>query len=424
MHTTLPSFKSTPILTVFLLTSLATSLLHGAEPDELGFAPGPAFDEVWESVHQQFCDPNFNGVDWQQMRDRYRPQAIAAKSHDEFAGVINSMLAHLETSHTYYFATTDPRHYQLLGVFEAVAPDNEPDLFTYEGIGIGTTKRGEKHFISAAFDGLPAAEAGLRFGDEIVAIDSKPFHPTRSFLGKAGKTVKVSVRRDGPDSPTRNITVPVTKLNGRTMFETALQASAEVIKQGDKQIGYVHVWCYAGRKYHDMLQNLILWGDLAQCDSLVLDLRDGWGGASLDYINVFRKPFLTMSTSTRNGEPKISTGTWGKPVILLTNGGTTSGKELFTFAFRKLNLGEVVGTRTAGAVVAGRCTRMGNGDVLYLAVVDILVDGVRLEGKGVQPTVNVPRPLEYAAGEDAQLEKAVEILGGNRPQGKNQQDAR
>jgi carboxyl-terminal processing protease len=48
--------------------------------------------------------------------------------------------------------------------------------------------------------------------------------------------------------------------------------------------------------------------------------------------------------------------------------------------------------------------------LLYLAVVDVLVDGERLEGKGVIPDIEVPSPLEYAQGKDPQLEKAVEVL--------------
>jgi carboxyl-terminal processing protease len=40
----------------------------------------------------------------------------------------------------------------------------------------------------------------------------------------------------------------------------------------------------------------------------------------------------------------------------------------------------------------------------------VLVDGQRLEGVGVTPTVEVPFALEYAQGKDPQLERAVELL--------------
>jgi carboxyl-terminal processing protease len=43
-------------------------------------------------------------------------------------------------------------------------------------------------------------------------------------------------------------------------------------------------------------------------------------------------------------------------------------------------------------------------------VVDVLIDGERLEGKGVIPDIEVPFTLEYAQGKDPQVERAVEVL--------------
>jgi carboxyl-terminal processing protease len=40
----------------------------------------------------------------------------------------------------------------------------------------------------------------------------------------------------------------------------------------------------------------------------------------------------------------------------------------------------------------------------------VLVDGQRLEGVGVRPTISVPFPLAYAQGQDPQLDRAVAVL--------------
>jgi carboxyl-terminal processing protease len=45
-----------------------------------------------------------------------------------------------------------------------------------------------------------------------------------------------------------------------------------------------------------------------------------------------------------------------------------------------------------------------------VAVNDVSIDGERLEGKGVAPSIEVPFDLRYAAGRDPQLDKAVEVL--------------
>ena len=99
---------------------------------------------------------------------------------------------------------------------------------------------------------------------------------------------------------------------------------------------------------------------------------------------------------------------WSRPVVLLVNQGSTSGKEMYTYAFKKHGFGEIVGSRTAGAVMAGSPRLLDSGDVLYIAISDVQVDGHRLEGVGVEPTIPVERPLSYVAGADPQLDAALD----------------
>ncbi len=376
---------------------------------ESKFDQSHVFDEVTTAVSDEFWDRHFGGVDWKDTAAGFRERAVKASSHDEFAEVINEMLANLKTSHTYFFPTTNPKHFQLLGIFQTLVPDSHSERFTFDGIGIDTKTIDGRVFVSSVFEGLPADQAGLRFGDEIVAIDSMPFHPIGSFYGKSQQEVDVSIRREKNGQP-ESIQVRVASLDGRTMFEDALENSARIIERGDRKIGYVHVWSYAGAKYHERLVQLVLWGKLSACDALIVDLRDGWGGASLDYVNLFQKPLVEVESHRRDGETSNYSGVWGKPVALLINAGTTSGKELYAFAFRKHQLGPLVGTKSAGAVVAGRCCPLSNGDVLYLAVADLRIDGQRLEGVGVEPDYSVDRPIPFANGADGQLDKAIELL--------------
>jgi len=387
---------------------LAANSVSGQIPGS-PFDQGVLFDEISNLVSEKFWDEGFGGLDWQATASGWRERAARATSHDGFADAVNGLLGELKTSHTRYFPATDPKHYQLLGVFDFVAPDDHPERFTYDGIGIDTKIVDGKVFVSAVFDGLPADKAGLKFGDEIVSVDSAPFHPVESFHGRAGQDGELSIRRTA-GGPLQTVKVTVAALNGRTMFEDAMDSSARIIERDGKKIGYVHLWSYAGIKYHDRLQQLVLWGKLSQCDSLIVDFRDGWGGANLDYVNLFREPLVEIESLGRVRQPASFTGVWGKPVALLINAGSTSGKELYAFAFRKHKLGTIVGATSAGAVVAGQCIPLSNGDVLYLAVTDLRVDGQRLEGVGVPPDHPVGRPLPYANGTDPQLDKAVELL--------------
>ena len=95
--------------------------------------------------------------------------------------------------------------------------------------------------------------------------------------------------------------------------------------------------------------------------------------------------------------------------MLLVNEGSRSGKELLAQGFKDHDIGPVVGSTTAGAVVAGRPFRLSNDDLLYVAVADVEVNGKRIEGVGVTPDVEVPFDVRDAGGRDPQLERALDI---------------
>jgi carboxyl-terminal processing protease len=53
---------------------------------------------------------------------------------------------------------------------------------------------------------------------------------------------------------------------------------------------------------------------------------------------------------------------------------------------------------------------MPGGNLLYLAVTGLEVDGEILEGPGVAPDIEVARPIPYSGGADPVIEAAVEHL--------------
>jgi carboxyl-terminal processing protease len=117
-----------------------------------------------------------------------------------------------------------------------------------------------------------------------------------------------------------------------------------------------------------------------------------------------------MTLTERSGKQSLVNGKWRKPVLLLINEGTRSGKEVLAHGFKKYGLGPIVGTRSAGALLAGRAYLLSNGGLLLLAVADVSVEGERLEGRGVAPLVIVPFDIRYAQGSDPQLEHAIDLL--------------
>jgi carboxyl-terminal processing protease len=279
----------------------------------------------------------------------------------------------------------------------------------YSGIGIFTRDVDGKTFVSGVLAGLPAAKAGLLVGDEIVSVDGAPFQPVESFRDKVGKRVTVSIRREAA-GPVVALSLEPERIEPGKAFAKSMRDSARLVEANGRKIGYIHVWSYASGRYQDALEEELATGTLKDADALIWDLRDGWGGAQPGYLDIFNARGPDMMLIERNGDMSTASFRWRKPVALLINGGTRSGKEVLTYGFKKYGFGEVIGTRTAGALLAGRGFMLSDGSFLMVAVNDVRVDGERLEGKGVEPTIEVPFELPYAAGRDPQLDKAVEVL--------------
>lgn len=384
-------------------------------PSRAEFAGSTAFEEVWQTVRDRFYDPHLHGLDWLAIRERYLPEAARATSGDMLASVINGMLSELHASHTRYYTLDEPEYYQLADIFAGALRRRGLDRafpsgrVSYPGIGIlsHADPQGRSSIIGV-IDRTPAQEAGLLAGDEIISADNEPFQPVASFRAKVGKQVVLTLRRAGE---VRQAAVTPANIEPNRMFLEGMEASARLIEANGRQIGYVHVWCYAGYAYQQALERLLVEGALKDADALIWDLRDGWGGAVPDYLDLFNARAPTMQLTDRNGVTKFENVKWRKPVAMLVNGGTRSGKEVLAYGFKKYRLGEVIGTRTEGAVLAATAFLIGGG-LLLLAVDDVLVDGERLEGVGVTPTIEVQAGLVYGGRGDPQLERAVAVLAG------------
>jgi carboxyl-terminal processing protease len=281
------------VTVLWIAAAIPGATAIGAPPDR-----AELFDQIHQLVADEFFDPTLQGVDWSAARAHFRPLATCAPTREAFADVINRMLALLHTSHTQYLTPDTPRYYELLGVFESsdayadelarvreAVPQHQ---IGYVGIGIDTLETEEGTFVASVYDGTPADQAGLHVGDRLINVDGAPFHPIRSFQSRDGQQVDVTIERER-NGPTVHLSTQPRFLAGASLFREAMQHSVRVVPSGEHQIGYVHVWSYAGQQYQDLLCEMLFDGPLSKVDALVLDLRDGWGGASPNYLNLFNR---------------------------------------------------------------------------------------------------------------------------------------
>jgi carboxyl-terminal processing protease len=371
------------------------------------------FEEVWRTVRDRFYDPHLHGLDWSAVRERYLPDATRASSEETLASVINSMLAELHASHTRYYTPYEPEYYQLSDIFSAALRRRGLERafpsgrVSYPGIGVLSRQDVQGgSMITGVVEGTPAQQAGLLAGDVIILADGLPFQPVQSFRDKIGKEVVLRLRRVGGFM---QVSLTPVDIEPNKMFLDGLKASARIIRTNGRSIGYIHIWCYAGSVYQRTLEHLLSQSPLNDADALIWDLRDGWGGAIPEYLDLFNTRAPTMQITDRNGASELRNVKWRKPVAMLVNGGTRSGKEILAYGFKKYRLGEVIGSRTEGAVLAATAFLIGGG-LLLLAVEDVHVDGERLEGVGVAPTIEVQAdPASMGLG-DPQLNRAIAVL--------------
>jgi carboxyl-terminal processing protease len=405
---------------------------------------GPLFDAVVETTAKSFWDKErLDAVDWPRLAAKARPGVLEAPNLDEAARRINALLGQLQTSHTGLLTPDDVDYYVLLAVFggSTLSREEADDRFwgagvTYAGIGIFSARLDGRDFVDLMLEGSPAERAGMKIGDEIVSIDDAPYHPIRSFRGKAGSTARIAIRREG-DGPLITLPVKVMTIAPLHAFREATLASARIIERDGRRIGYVHVWASVGDESSGALQGaLTRLGAGASTyypreekekrkplDGLIVDMRGKIGGTATTagrYLDVL-DPRGPLWNSRERSPPSMRNSPLRGRTAVLIDHHTRSTGELFVHSYKRERQGPLIGTRTAGAVSAARAFGMPGGNLLYLAVSGLEIDGEVLEGPGVAPDIEVAHPLPYAQGADPVLDAAVEVLAakakGQRQEG-------
>lgn len=387
---------------------------QSSPPAELSAAPKPDLvTESWRILNEWFIDPPRLPAAFEIMVGSERP-ADTMGQH----ALIRRMLTALNTSHTDLYTADQPEYIEALDIYAFVAPHRIETMFpggnvSAVRIGVTTTVIDQRHFARFVWEGGPADIAGVQIGDELIAVDGQPFHPVHAFRGHEDDTVQLTIRRTR-SGETLQIDVTPHRLSPGDAFARALTESVRVVTCGGKRIGYARVHSYAGSRFHEILLNTLECKPIADADALVLDLRGGWGGASPEYALDLVGRAAEMTMTDRDGKTiHVSAARvqpekrrWHRPLVVLIDDSVRSGKEVLAATLKQAGV-PLVGLRTAGAVLGGKPFLLEDDSLLIIAVTDVTVNGARLEGVGVEPTIAVPFELPYAAGHDPQFDRAI-----------------
>jgi len=331
---------------------------------------------------------------------------------------INRLLDSLHVSHIGLFTPDDLDYYELLGIFSPILMDRLKTMFPpdgivrYPGIGIAPRLINGRYYVAFVYADTPAARADILTGDELLTVDGQQYSPVKAFQGKVGQTVKLAIRRV-QNGPALERELAVEALNPNETFTASNKNSGRIIERGGHKFGYIRMYTYAGEEFGQILVDTISSDKFASVDALILDIRGRWGGAPLDAAEVFVGGTPSVEFITPANETRTLNFRWTKPLVVIIGPETRSGLEIMAYSLKKAGF-PMIGTSTKGAVVGGAPFILSDGSLLEIPGIDVRVDGQRIEGVGVTPTIPVDYILEYSQGADPQLEaalhKAVEIV--------------
>jgi carboxyl-terminal processing protease len=284
----------------------------------------------------------------------------------------------------------------------------------YEGIGISVNPTDRGLEVVGVFVNSPAAKAGMRKGDVIVAVNGQSIKGAASraasdkIQGKPGTSVQLSVTSPGESQP-RVLTIK------RAKIQQPVADGRVVTDKGDK-IGVVSLTTFsegAHAKLKEQVDKVLKQG----AKGLVLDLRSNGGGLLQEgraVASIFIPKGLIVRTDGPHSPEQKLNATGGAisssiPMTVLVDRGTASAAEIVTGALRDYNRATVVGQRTFGKGVFQEIEPLSNGGALELVVGRyFLPHGENISGTGINP--QVPAKDDQKTPKDEALDSALNAV--------------
>jgi carboxyl-terminal processing protease len=418
--------RSLQILTlILLLTAAGNAQITQSKKQKI-------FDKVWDNINRKYYDPNFNDVNWNAVREIYRPRVESAKSDDEFYAIIKRMVGELGDAHTTFQTAQDV---QLRKQKSSV------------GVGLWLGDAEGKTAVFGVAADTEAARAGIQPGMILTAVGGRD---VREILAEKRAEIKSSsanaVNRiayakllGGAENSSINLSL--LDLNDHPQEITLTRRSAKtpdfsvpglVTRRLASSIGYIRFDVFDSSFLKQYKKALI---ELKDTKGLIIDLRFNRGG---EFYAMEEMAERLISEKVSFGRLKTRTGKipkflgislmpkelfvgdddmheYSAPIVVLMSRYSASAAEYFALGMQESNRAKIVGEQSCGCMlgIMGK-TRIEGGE-LYLREIDFIsAQGKRIEGVGVAPDPALaPTVNDLRSGFTAAIEKAEELLGGN-----------
>lgn len=366
------------------------------------------FRQAWSYLNENFYDSEFSGLNWGSVRQEFTPLIEGAQTPDELRRLINLMVGELNASHLGIsgpFGANQPTTGRLGLRFERDEYERSGHLKVAEVITLS-----------------PAALAGIKPGDYLLAVDGKSITKDVNLDGlleyKIDRRVVLSVAADPNGGGKRELAIrPVNTVTEKgLLYRQWVEHNRDYVSRiSNGRLGYVHLFDMSSNSLNQLFVDLD--AENHSRDGVIVDIRNNNGGFvnayALDIIS--RQPYLHMTNRGLGRAPArsiLGQRSLERPTVLVVNQHSLSDAEDFTEGYRTLKLGKVVGEPTAGWIIYTGGTQLIDGSTLRLPGTRITAnDGSNMERHPRPVDVPVLRPIgESYSGRDSQLDAAARVL--------------
>ncbi|MEA5578222.1 carboxyl-terminal processing protease CtpB [Anabaena sp. UHCC 0451] len=381
--------------TISVLGQAWTRYVHAALQD----SPKALVDQVWQLVNREYVDGKFNQQDWQAIR-----QSLLSKdytSNEQAYVAIRQALQRLGDPYTRFM---DPKQ------FETLTSQTSGEV---SGIGIRMeiNEKTKRLTVVEPIENSPAQKAGIKTGDEILAINGKSTikmqvdEASKLIRGKAGTGITLKLTRPGKNE----FDVKLTRAN------IEVPTVRYTLKQdGGRRIGYIQLREFSGHAA-DQMRRAIRDLNNQKVDSYVLDLRGNPGGllqASIEIARMWLDNGGIVKTVDRVGgseETKANrTALTNRPLAVLVDGNSASASEILTGALKDNNRAVVVGSQTFGKALVQSVHELTDGSGLAVTIAHYYTPkGTDINKKGIIPDIQ----LDLTEAQELQLAANPNLIG-------------
>ncbi|HEX5461411.1 MAG TPA: S41 family peptidase [Steroidobacteraceae bacterium] len=264
---------------------------------------------------------------------------------------------------------------------------------SYPGVGIEVAADGSAVKILHAIQGSPAEQAGLRAGDEIVAIDGKEVGSDVSgaiehMRGVSGSTVTLSIHRAG-----------ATGVLNFALRRANVAVHSVAYQSLSPGYGYVRIEDFSDTTPDEVnaAVSALQRDNPGGLRGLVLDLRDNPGGVLESGVAVaddFLNSGVILTAQGRTPDARFemdaSPGDLmsGSPIVILVNSGTASAAEIVSAALKDHGRALLIGHKTYGKGTVQTVIPLQYGGAVKLTTSRYFTpSGGSVQGKGIVPDI-------------------------------------